>query len=141
MYSITDFEGAPDTISIEARDHASDTARGGGNDVCRRGVNNDTTDVNDETIDANDDTPDINDARGDDAPRGSRRSAGIRPGDAVLGYALLFSLPVGVGVAVMLLRVTGSRPNDAIVFAPSLALAAAVFLLVVAIGSGGSPEP
>ncbi|MFC6872159.1 hypothetical protein [Halobellus marinus] len=58
----------------------------------------------------------------------------------VLGYALVFSLPVCVGVAVMLLQVTGSRPVDPIVFAPSIVLAAAVFVLVVAIGVGGSTE-
>lgn len=69
----------------------------------------------------------------------------VDPGNArrwtVLGYALVFSLPVCVGVAVMLLQVTGSRPVDPIVFGPSLALAAAVFVLVVAVGTGGSPEP
>jgi putative copper export protein len=59
---------------------------------------------------------------------------------AVIGYALVFSLPVCVGVAVMLLQVTGSRPADPIVFGPSLVLAAAVFVLVVAIGVGGSTE-
>ena len=59
---------------------------------------------------------------------------------AVLGYALLFSVPVGVGVAVMMLKVTAGWPTDPLVFGPSLLIAAAVFLLLVAVGGGGSPE-
>jgi len=86
-------------------------------------------------------------ARGDPddggtAPDGSDSdTTSIPSSHAVLGYALLFSLPVGVGVAVMLLQVTGGGFADALVLAPSVALAAGVFLLVVGIGVGGSAEP
>ncbi len=58
----------------------------------------------------------------------------------VVGYALLFSIPVGIGVAVMLLKVTAGWPTDPLVFGPSLLIAAAVFLLLVVVGGGGSPE-
>mgnify|MGYP006306714581 CR=1 FL=1 len=76
------------------------------------------------------------------APSGTDSASAGRPSRrAVIGYALLFALPVGVGVAVMMLRVTAATPTDALVVGPSLALAAVVFLLVVAVGVSGSPEP
>ena len=53
-----------------------------------------------------------------------------------LGYALLFSVPIWVGVTVMMLKVTGGRPL-ALVLAPGLLLGGAVFALVVAAAYGG----
>jgi len=115
IHSITDFEGTRGATGVNAGSVPTDDAESLEGDGRR------------ETESTGDRTPGTAD--------------GGRSTRTVLGYALLFSLPVGVGVAVMLLRVTGNRPTDAVVFAPSVAFAAAVFLLVVGIGSGGSAEP
>jgi hypothetical protein len=53
-----------------------------------------------------------------------------------LGYALLFSLPLCVGITVMMLKVTGGRPL-ALVLAPGLVLGGGVFALVVLATRGG----
>ncbi|AUV80754.1 hypothetical protein C2R22_03030 [Salinigranum rubrum] len=65
------------------------------------------------------------DARGE---RGLDRTA--------LGYALLFSVPVWIGVTVMMLKVTGGRPL-ALVVAPGLVVGGGVFALVVLAARGG----
>lgn len=54
----------------------------------------------------------------------------------VIGYALLFSVPVWVGVTMMMLKVTGGRPL-ALVLAPGVVLGVAVFALVAAAAYGG----
>ncbi len=53
-----------------------------------------------------------------------------------LGYALLFSVPVWIGVTVMMLKVTGGRPL-ALVVAPGLVVGGGVFALVVLAARGG----
>jgi hypothetical protein len=53
-----------------------------------------------------------------------------------LGYALLFSAPVGVGVAAATMRVTGAGPSEPVVFGPGAAAAGAVFLLVAVASRG-----
>jgi hypothetical protein len=122
IHSTTDFEDTREATGVDAGDDGSDDAERGADDAEQ----------------ASDDDPPGTGSSGE-------RSAGTGGTEesrrAVLGYALLFSLPVGVGVAVMLLQVTRGRPTDALVFGPSLALAAAVFLLLLAVGAGGSPEP
>lgn len=55
----------------------------------------------------------------------------------VVGYALLFSVPVGVGVTVMMTRVTPGTLTDPLVVGPGLVLAVAVFLLVVVAARSG----
>lgn len=59
---------------------------------------------------------------------------------ATLGYALLFSLPVAVGVAGAMMRGTGGGPLAPLVAGPATVAAVAVFLLVVAGASGGRDE-
>lgn len=54
-----------------------------------------------------------------------------------VGYALLFSVPVGVGVTVMMTRVTPGTLTDPLVVGPGLVLAVAVFLLVVVAARSG----
>lgn len=73
----------------------------------------------DETVDA---------TRGDGDRRGLDRTA--------LGYALLFSVPVWVGITVMMLKVTGGRPLT-LVLAPGLVVGGGVFALVVLATRGG----
>ncbi|SFR69005.1 hypothetical protein [Halogeometricum limi] len=58
----------------------------------------------------------------------------------VLGYALLFSAPMALGITVMMLRVVGGPVSKPIVFAPGLVVALAVFLLVAVAASGGETE-
>jgi len=53
-----------------------------------------------------------------------------------LGYALLFSVPVWVGVTVMMLKVTGGRPLF-LVLAPGFVLGGAVFALIAVATRGG----
>jgi hypothetical protein len=74
-----------------------------------------------------------------DATAGSVPDEGERRGldRTALGYALLFSVPVWVGVTVMMLKVTGGRPL-ALVVAPGLALGGGVFALVLLATRGGS---
>ncbi|ELZ77705.1 hypothetical protein C454_14465 [Haloferax gibbonsii ATCC 33959] len=54
-----------------------------------------------------------------------------------VGYALLFSVPVGVGVTVMMTRVAPGGLTDPLVVGPGLVLAVAVFALVVAAATTG----
>jgi hypothetical protein len=65
--------------------------------------------------------------RGDD-PGGVDRTA--------LGYALLFSIPVWIGVTMAMLKVTGGRPLS-LALAPGLVAGGAVFVLVVLATRGG----
>jgi hypothetical protein len=53
-----------------------------------------------------------------------------------IGYALLFSVPVLVGVTVMMLKVTGGRPLSLVVL-PGLVVGGGVFALVVLATRGG----
>jgi hypothetical protein len=53
-----------------------------------------------------------------------------------LGYALLFSVPVWVGVTMMMLKVTGGRPLP-LVLAPGLVIGGGVFALVALATRGG----
>lgn len=59
---------------------------------------------------------------------------------ATLAYAVLFSVPVGVGVAGAMMRGTGGGPLAPLVAGPAVLSAAVVFLLVVAGASGGTGE-
>jgi len=54
-----------------------------------------------------------------------------------VGYALLFSVPVGVGVTVMMTRVAPGELTDPLVIGPGLALAVGVFALVVVAATTG----
>lgn len=56
---------------------------------------------------------------------------------AVIGWALLFSVPVGVGVSTATMRMSGQGPFAPGVVAPGAVAAVAVFALVFAIGRGG----
>ena len=135
IHSITDFESSPDAAGSDAYTSTGDEPD----------AHNAASDDVDTYSTASEDPRRPGDGDQRETDPGGERAVG--PGEAsearrvALGYALLFSLPVGVGVAVMLLRVTGGRPTDAIVVGPSLALAAAVFLLVVGISAGGSTKP
>ena len=53
-----------------------------------------------------------------------------------LGYALLFSIPVWIGVTMAMLKVTGGRPLS-LALAPGLVAGGAVFVLVVLATRGG----
>jgi hypothetical protein len=53
-----------------------------------------------------------------------------------LGYALLFSVPVWVGVTMMMLKVTGGRPL-ALTLAPGLVIGAVIFVFILAATRGG----
>lgn len=59
---------------------------------------------------------------------------------ADIGYALLFSLPVGGGVAVATLRATGGDASNPLVVGAGLATALAIFLLVVVAVAAGPDE-
>jgi hypothetical protein len=54
----------------------------------------------------------------------------------VLGYALLFSVPVFVGVTMMMLKVTGGSPL-ALVLAPGLVIGVALFAFILVATRGG----
>jgi hypothetical protein len=54
-----------------------------------------------------------------------------------LGYALLFSVPMAVGITVMMLKVVGGPLSTPLVFGPGLAVAVAVFTLVAVAATGG----
>ncbi|KAB1194147.1 hypothetical protein GJR96_12180 [Haloferax sp. MBLA0076] len=66
------------------------------------------------------------------SPDADRRSTLI-----AVAYALLFSVPVGVGVTVMMTRVVPGRLTTPLVVGPGLVLALAVFLLVVVAARSG----
>ncbi|ELZ34490.1 hypothetical protein C474_02256 [Halogeometricum pallidum JCM 14848] len=57
-----------------------------------------------------------------------------------LGYALLFSLPMALGITVMMLKVVGGPLSRPLVFAPGAVVAACVFLLVAVAATGGEAE-
>lgn len=61
-----------------------------------------------------------------------------RPDRTTLGWALLFALPVGVGVAGAMMRGTGGGPLAPLVAGPAAVATLAVFLLVVWGASGGT---
>ncbi|MGQ4554801.1 hypothetical protein [Halobellus sp. GM3] len=129
---MTDSEDAPDAVDDAAGDVIDDTARDEVDDVELDVIENNACDVGEG------DSRDVTgDSRGDRSEADPGQQARRR---VVLGYALLFSLPVGIGVAVMVLQETDGRLTDAVVIGPSFVLFAAVFLLVVAIASSGSPE-
>jgi hypothetical protein len=72
-------------------------------------------------------------AAGDDAGPGTDRRGFDR---TALGYALLFSVPVWIGVTMAMLKVTGGRPLS-LVLAPGLVLGGGVFAFVVLATRGG----
>jgi hypothetical protein len=72
-------------------------------------------------------------ATGDDAGPGTEREGFDR---TALGYALLFSVPVWIGVTMAMLKVTGGRPLS-LVLAPGLVLGGGVFAFVVLATRGG----
>ncbi|MFB6161598.1 MAG: hypothetical protein ABEJ61_10560 [Haloferacaceae archaeon] len=78
-----------------------------------------------------------------DAKAGSSGDAGAtaRPGvdRTALGYALLFSLPVGVGVALAMMRATGGGVLDPLVALPGLVAGSVLFLLVLVAASNRVP--
>jgi hypothetical protein len=59
---------------------------------------------------------------------------------ATLGWALLFSVPIGVGVSVAAMRSTGRPPFAPIVAVPGVLSLVAVFVLVAVAARGGSPD-
>lgn len=64
-----------------------------------------------------------------------------RPTPRELGYALLFSVPPGIGATAFALNLVGGAPR---VFAFGAAVTVALFLLVVALatsGDGAEREP
>ena len=52
----------------------------------------------------------------------------------VLGWALLFSLPMGVGIPLAVMRMSGAPLSAPIVFLPGVVAAAAVFAFVALVG-------
>lgn len=56
-----------------------------------------------------------------------------------LGYALLFSLPVGVGVSAAVMRMSGGGVFDPLVALPGAATAAAIFLFVLLAARDAAP--
>ena len=54
-----------------------------------------------------------------------------------VAYALLFSVPIGVGVTVMMTKVVPGRLTNPLVVGPGLLLAVAVFALVVVAARSG----
>ncbi|QIB74610.1 hypothetical protein GL213_07860 [Halogeometricum borinquense] len=57
-----------------------------------------------------------------------------------VGYALLFSVPMAVGITLMMLKVVGGPLSAPLVFAPGVVVAAAVFLFVVVAAARGEPD-
>jgi hypothetical protein len=77
---------------------------------------------------------------GDAAPETTNAAAPNRlTGRARVGYALLFSVPVGVGVAAAMMRMTGGGPSRLVVFGPGVVAAAALFALVYVAARDASP--
>lgn len=58
----------------------------------------------------------------------------------VLGWALLFSAPVGVGVSLAVMRMSGGDLLDPLVALPGVVAAAAVFAFVALAGRDGGAE-
>ncbi|ELZ98775.1 hypothetical protein C440_00425 [Haloferax mucosum ATCC BAA-1512] len=56
---------------------------------------------------------------------------------AAVAYALLFAVPVGVGVTLMMTRVVPGQLTEPLVVGPGLVISLAVFALVVAAAHGG----
>ena len=59
---------------------------------------------------------------------------------AALGYAVLFSMPVGVGVSMGVLRMAGGGLTNPLVVGAGAVAALVLFALVVAILATGSPD-
>lgn len=64
---------------------------------------------------------------------------GLRPDRTALGYAVLFSVPVAVGVAGAMMRGTGGGPFAPLVVVPGAVAGLLVFLLVLAGAAGEAP--
>lgn len=62
------------------------------------------------------------------------------PTRTTLGYALLLSSPVAVGVWGGVMRGAGQGPFAPIVIAPGIVAAFGVFILVLAGATGGDPD-
>lgn len=58
------------------------------------------------------------------------------PNRELLGWALLFSVPVGVGVSLAVMRMSRGSAADPLVFVPGVVAAAAVFAFVALAGRG-----
>ena len=91
------------------------------------------------------DSADDGDDNGYTHQGGDADNAGGPPRDGAdartaLWYALLFSVPVGVGVSVAVMRMTGGGFTTPVVGLPGLATAAAIFAFVFLVARGGSPE-
>jgi hypothetical protein len=63
----------------------------------------------------------------------------VRRRREVVGWALLFSVPVGVGVAAATMRMSGEGPFAPSVVAPGVAAAVGVFALVYLVARDGEP--
>ena len=59
---------------------------------------------------------------------------------AALGYAVLFSVPVGVGVSMGVLRMVGGGLTNPLVVGAGTVAALVLFAFVVAILATGSPD-
>lgn len=59
---------------------------------------------------------------------------------AALGYAVLFSVPVGVGVSMGVLRMAGGGLTNPLVVGAGTVAALVLFAFVVAILATGSPD-
>jgi len=59
---------------------------------------------------------------------------------AALGYAVLFSVPVGVGVSMGVLRMAGGGLTNPLVVGAGAVAALVLFAFVVAILATGSPD-
>jgi hypothetical protein len=59
---------------------------------------------------------------------------------AALGYAVLFSVPVGVGVSMGVLRMAGGGLTNPVVAGAGTVAALVLFAFVVAILATGSPD-
>ncbi|WP_224447772.1 hypothetical protein [Haloprofundus salilacus] len=79
-----------------------------------------------------------------DQPRESSSESSLtESGDStrtIVGYALLFSIPVGVGVAAGVSRATGEGLLAPSVALPGVVAAIGVCLFVFAVSYGGTPE-
>ena len=76
-----------------------------------------------------------------DAGANRNADAGAPPGidRTALGYALLFSLPVGVGVSLAMMRGTGGGVLDPLVALPGLVVGGTLFVLVLVAASNRVP--
>ncbi|WP_224332785.1 hypothetical protein [Haloprofundus halobius] len=78
-----------------------------------------------------------------DSPATESESAPSKPDGVTrttVGYALLFSIPVGIGVAAGVSRATGEGLLAPGVALPGVVAAVGVFLFVLVVSYGGAPE-